>query len=354
MFEAAKRAWDRVPPTTERLFGSQAKLTLQKDLFKAISDLCVRILYRELCEWRRVNSVDAYQLSSLELRSKYLTFLSFLRSRQIERIITAKPVLLRLLSVIVRQWIDEAKEIITRVSSDWNELQGFLSTHKGTRHKVVAITGGLSDRHKGGRSVKMIQFDDGTRCLLKPKSLYLDAHWAQLVDDLNVLDPPVRLKAARVLSKEAYGWSEYIEHSDCNQLDDVRTFFRRAGAWLALLHCMAACDIHEENIIAQGVDPVITDLEMILQPNIDYRSSVNSEMEAYEAANQIISDSVVAVGLLPSVGKSHMSNIFAFGGVNANQPKRLTFAGKQLIPLPCTLTDPLALRSPTIFQVLRV
>ena len=46
-------------------------------------------------------------------------------------------------------------------------------------------------------------------------------------------------------------------------------FFRRAGAWLALLHVFAATDMHQENMIACGDHPVPIDLETILQPSAD-------------------------------------------------------------------------------------
>ena len=47
--------------------------------------------------------------------------------------------------------------------------------------------------------------------------------------------------------------------------DGCKRFFRRAGAWLALFHCFAASDMHQENMIAAGDHPVPIDLETILQ-----------------------------------------------------------------------------------------
>src|SRR4029077_7309564 len=82
---------------------------------------------------------------------------------------------------------------------------------------------------------------------------------------------------------------------------DCQRFFRRAGALLALLHCFAASDIHHENIIAAGDHPVPTNVETLLQAGA---TRADAESQAYEAARQLIANSVAAVGLLPSYGKS--------------------------------------------------
>ena len=75
----------------------------------------------------------------------------------------------------------------------------------------------------------------------------------------------IALKAARMVAGDGYGWTEFIDHIGCADQEGFRQFFRRAGAWLALFHCFAATDMHQENIIAAGDHPVPIDLEMIFQ-----------------------------------------------------------------------------------------
>ena len=89
---------------------------------------------------------------------------------------------------------------------------------------------------------------------------------------------------------------------DAGISNEFASFFRRAGAWLALLHCFAVTDMHQENLIAVGDQPVPVDLETTLQAAEQSRAD-NDDAKAYAAAREIISDSVMAVGLLPAYGR---------------------------------------------------
>ena len=99
---------------------------------------------------------------------------------------------------------------------------------------------------------------------------------------------------------------------------DFARFFRRAGGWLALFHCFAATDMHQENMIACGDHPVPIDLEMILQAGAEERSAEAPEDFAFAAAAEIVSNSVTAVGLLPAYGRSPDNIVFAVGGMTAD------------------------------------
>ena len=167
---------------------------------------------------------------------------------------------------------------------------------------VARIQGGLSDPHRGGRSVLLVEFDDGLRALYKPKDLRIDVAWQRLVERLNAR-APIDLRVAHALARDGYGWTEFVEHTECRGRHEFASFFRRAGAWLALMHCFVVADMHQENVIAVGDQPVPVDLETTLQAAEESHSD-NVDAKAYEAAREIISDSVMAVGLLPAYGRS--------------------------------------------------
>jgi type 2 lantibiotic biosynthesis protein LanM len=80
------------------------------------------------------------------------------------------------------------------------------------------------------------------------------------------------------------------------------------------MHCFAATDMHQDNLIAVGDHPVPVDLETTLQAAEDSRSD-NGDATAYEAAREIISDSVMAVGLLPTYGRSTDDTFVPVGGL---------------------------------------
>ena len=104
----------------------------------------------------------------------------------------------------------------------------------------------------------------------------------------------------RSIAGDGYGWTEFVEHTACDDAAGCQRFFRRAGAWLALFHCFAATDIHHENLVAAADHPVPIDLETLLQTP----ESRVTGAPAHEAARALIANSVAAVGLLPAYGKS--------------------------------------------------
>src|SRR5262249_12442012 len=67
----------------------------------------------------------------------------------------------------------------------------------------------------------------------------------------------------RVLDRRRYGWAEFVQAGPCGSREQVQRFYRRQGAYLALLYVLAATDFHYENVIAAGEHPVLVDLEAL-------------------------------------------------------------------------------------------
>ena len=122
----------------------------------------------------------------------------------------------------------------------------------------------------------------------------------------------------RAISRDGYGWTEFIDHTGCADQEGCKRFFRRAGAWLALFHCFAANDMHQENMIAAGDHPVPIDLETILQATTEEHKDQDPEDQAFDAAIETVANSVMMVGLLPAYGRSPDNNVFAIGGMTAD------------------------------------
>ena len=147
----------------------------------------------------------------------------------------------------------------------------------------------------------------------------LDASWHALIGRLNRAGPPVQLKAVLTLSRDGYGWTEYIDHTGCADREAFGRFFQRAGAWLALFHAFAGSDMHEENMIAAGDQPVPIDLEMILQASAPEYQSDTPETRAVELAAAKVAESVIMTGLLPAYARSPENKVYEVGGLNNQQ-----------------------------------
>lgn len=308
---AETRLWDGLTPSVRNILSASATRDLRGGLMTDLSELSAPAIYDLFAE-ARGQGVG------------YLDFVADMKAAGFGRLFDAKPVLLRLMSSLTRQWIDSSREIVVRLAIDLAAIRvDLLGTDAVSR--VTAIVGRLSDRHNFGRVVRIIEFEDGARVVYKPKDLRVDSAWAALVNKLNESAPPVELRAVRTLVREGYGWTEFIEHTKCERAQEFALFFRRAGAWLALFHVFAAVDMHQENILAAGAHPVPIDLEMILQAADQrvYGDPGDGAGQAYASAMQTVVDSVLTVGLLPAYGRHSTSKVFVIGGVNSNSSPRV-------------------------------
>ncbi|HEY7243596.1 MAG TPA: type 2 lanthipeptide synthetase LanM family protein [Xanthobacteraceae bacterium] len=292
-------------------------------LLKQLSGLAAPAIYERFNEGRKsrqsaTGTVDRERNGG---RSFYDRFTAAMKAAGFRILFEDKPVLLRLIASITRQWIEGSRELILRLDADLEMIRRYL-LRSGRSSLVTGIQGEISDLHNGGRSVRIVSFADGARLVYKPKDLRVETAWHALVERLNAAGAPVRLKAVRALARTGYGWAELIEHAGCGDAQGCARFFRRAGAWLALFHCFAATDMHHENMIAAGEHPVPIDLELILQASAEERQTGDIEAQALQAASEIVANSVMAVGLLPAYGKSSEDEIFTIGGVAAQPTSR--------------------------------
>lgn len=302
--QAQKRLWQGVDTAAAGNLNEAARTGLSLDLLHRLSALAAPALYDRFAKAR-------------DGGAGYREFVAAMTAGGFRALFEAKPVLLRLLATLVRQWIDTTGELIGRLAADLPAIRHeLLRSDAGGR--VAAIEAELSDPHNFGRSVQVVRFEDGTRVVYKPKDLRLDVAWHALIERLNGAGPPVTLKAVRAIARDGYGWTEFIDHVGCVDESGCARFFRRAGAWLALLHVFVATDMHQENMIATGEHPVPVDLETILQPAAEEHKVQEAEGEAFNAAIDVIANSVMTVGLLPAYGRGVDNSVFAMGGMTAD------------------------------------
>ncbi len=289
-----------------------ARAFLSLSLLKTLSGYCAPVLYERFAETRKQGPQ----------KGLYEHFVAEMKAGGWRLLFEQKPVLLRLIATLTRQWIDTTAEFLLRLDADMPAVRNALLP-PGTAARVIKIEGGLSDPHNGGRTVHLVTFEDGARVVYKPKDLRLDDAWHVLVERLNNASSPLDLRTAKVIARDGYGWTEFVDHVGCADARGYGRFFRRAGAWLALFHCFAATDIHQENMIAAGEHPVPIDLEMILQATAEEDKAQDMESQAVDAAREMVANSVMAVGMLPAFARSPDNNVFAFGAMTADWTNKI-------------------------------
>src|SRR5260370_17510865 len=91
-----------------------------------------------------------------------------------------------------------------------------------------------------------------------------------------------------------------MEHCYAAGDEELLTFYRGIGEWLAIMRLLGGSDLHAENMIAHRGSPVLIDCETVFTPKIP--PSPSGYGRAAHRAAQLISGTVLSVGLLPGRG----------------------------------------------------
>jgi type 2 lantibiotic biosynthesis protein LanM len=311
--QAAELLWSGLDRRTIANLADSAHAGLRQSLLRELCNLCAPAIYERFVVARSAGEGP----KPVHGTSRYDQFVADMQAGGFRRLFEEKPVLLRLIAILTRQWIETSREFALRLAADLSTIRRDI-VGSDAESTVARIEGNLSDPHNGGRSVRIVTFEDGSRVVYKPKDLRLDIAWHKLIERLNGANPPIELRAVRAIARGGYGWTEFITHAACADRAGYKRFFERAGAWLALFHCFVANDMHQENMIAAGDHPVPIDLETILQSTAGEHEGSDPEAEASDLATEKLASSVMMVGLLPAYGRTPDNNIFAMGGMTAD------------------------------------
>jgi hypothetical protein len=223
------------------------------------------------------------------------------------------PVLARLLGTATLRATQAGQEMLIRLAADRPALIGSLlgGTDPGP---AVAAEPGLGDRHREGRSVTAITFADGRKVVYKPRSLAPHALFGDVAVWLNRRVPRAGLRTARVVLRPGYGWQEFVTAWPLPSPAAADDFYRREGILLAALHALCAVDVHCENVVACGDQPVLIDLETLFHPAPPY-----PHLAGDDPAARALATSVHRTSLLPclTVGEHGQADLSGMGGDGA-------------------------------------
>ncbi|MEU4391896.1 type 2 lanthipeptide synthetase LanM family protein [Kribbella sp. NPDC023855] len=233
---------------------------------------------------------------------------------ELAEFLAAYPVLARVLGEACRQAVGGHLELLDRLAEDREQLIATLleGTDPGP---LLSITPG-GDPHRGGRSTATLTFTNGRQLIYKPRPLDLHAHFNDIVNWLNT-KTGLGLQTVRLLRRPGYGWLEYIDHTPCNDLTEVRRFYERQGALLALLYALDGTDMHYENLVASGDQPVLVDVETLFHPAVAATGPL-----AQDPAYAAFLSSVSRTSLLPLmvVGEHGAADLSGIGGDEGVSP----------------------------------
>ncbi|MGI3781960.1 MAG: type 2 lanthipeptide synthetase LanM, partial [Janthinobacterium lividum] len=311
----------RLAPGGWRRLDDEAHKALRRPLLLTLTTYAAQSLQLEFSLWRTQHQSGLSRLLgavySGDDHGLYDDFCRSLRRGGLLDFFTEYAVLGRLLGTITDLWIDATVEFLQRLDADWLVLQDLFGT-SGPLGRVSMVQPGLSDPHRGRRSVIVVSWDSGVRVVYKPKDLGIDQAFDQLLVWVNARPAPVTFRRTRLVVRSGYGWVEFVEHAPCRGSAEADRYYRGAGALLCLLHVLGATDCHYENIIAAGEHPVAIDLETLLRHH-----SAEEDERGTDAERRAIDElgrSALATGMLPvwqlGDGGSTVYDVSGLGGLD--------------------------------------
>ena len=300
-----------------RNFSNAAIDDISYQLLKTLSNFLTPYLFERFSKHIQLANKKTKGTSTTKRNKNYKEYVAFMiNNKGIINSFTEKPVMLRMIATITRQWIITNEELISRIEADQSEINKKFKLKLNTSNNVSKIIGDLSDPHNSGHTVQILELHDRNKFVYKPKDCGLDFKFAELIEKLNSEKGSLKLRIPKIISKESYGWSEHIDHNPLDQSEDESLFFKRAGAWLSLFHNFSGTDMHFENIIACKNHPVPIDIEMILQGSFSEHLSGQKERKSIDLANTKSINSVMSVGILPAYLKASDNQMIDIGGLS--------------------------------------
>lgn len=205
--------------------------------------------------------------------------------------------LIRLMDISVSNSVDYIKSIILNTENNFDKIVKSLDVEKDD--SIVTISLSEGDTHNGGKTVSILKFKSGKKLVYKPRVLDIDIKYYNFIEWINnqEIGEFLKLKAPKVYFIEEVGWVEFIEDCGCNSLDEVKNYYKRSGQLLSLMYSLNSKDFHMENVIAQGEQPILIDLETLLHSNL--YNIEQEELSDTQVAINIIKESVNVIGFLP-------------------------------------------------------
>jgi class II lanthipeptide synthase len=249
-----------------QLLSDQAHRSLERHLLESLSAYAAQTLYLAFSIERAQRRILPRESpTAMPNRTFYDDFVRRMCQGQLLTLFDTYPVLARLLATLTDRWVETTSEFLQRLAADLPDLQHAF----GGDFPLGAVTTlepGLSDPHRGRRTVMALRFGSGAKVVYKPKDVSLEEAFQLLLAWCNAHGSPLRLRTLSVLKRSTHGWVECADHQSCADQQAAQRYFRRAGMLLCLIYLLDGTDFHCENLIADGEYPLLIDLETLLQP----------------------------------------------------------------------------------------
>lgn len=304
--ERLKRALAALP--VDWIASEAVSERLADSLLERLCALGDQLLWQRFSEGRGAGAMLLAHLGTASdgngppIREHYEAFIRRHRRDGLDTLLREFPVFAALLGSTFTLWQAGSEELLRRVWADRHDLAARFSLTP--QHRLTSVSQGLSDPHRGGRAVAILRFtaDETVTIVYKPKDMGVDAAYQEALADLNAHTALPPLRTLKVLTREGYGYMEWVSHRLCQSPAELEQFYGNAGRLLAVLHGLGCTDCHHENLIASGDQLLLIDTETLLEPDVpDHigEASAGTPPPTPSLLQRRLQSSVLRSGLLP-------------------------------------------------------
>ncbi len=272
----------------------------RESLYAVLHNKLSRLLVLELNSARETG-----RLSAEDSEQRWQEFLELSSQRSFwDDLAIHYPSLLQRIGAIVRNRCLATLRFAQRWAADRRRLGGLCAggPYTGGLDELNELSFGAGDSHRGGATVAIAR-GEGWRVVYKPRSLAIDealrGFVAGLAEDHG---SALSVRIPEIVDHGDYGWAEFVAHRFAAGDEDLLSFYRGIGHLLALMRLLSGTDLHAENVIAHGGNPVVVDCETLFTPKIP--PSPSGYGDALDRAIGLITRTVLSIGLLPGRGVS--------------------------------------------------
>lgn len=268
-------------------FENKAIYNIENSIRNRLHTIADRILIREMNILK-----NNYKLvgNNENEEYKYFVYVKLVSFKYITYIYGKYNELLECVTSEINNAILFWKEIVDRIYNDRDKIV-FICDNKNFE-KIKNVYTGIADYHNGGRTVVVFSLDNGHKIVYKPRSLKNEIKFNQILKKL-YYKCGIDFYDYIIVDKEQYGWCQHIkENLDIKGLE-ISKFCYRMGINLFAAYILGSSDLHFDNLIIHGVNPVFIDLECI------FGAIVSRKLVSLMESNYKIEKTVLNSGILP-------------------------------------------------------
>lgn len=286
---------------------------------KNLEDILLSIASRTLV-WDVHEQKELLNLATLDDDFTFYLNKRFGNAERTEGFFREYPTLARLLSEKLDGYCKNFKMLIDSMVKNSKELEAVFNI--SPPFYITQWDGNQGDSHNGGKSAIILEIN-GVKLVYKYHNNNLLLQFNKFIAYINTYLVNDKLYTYDCVSGENYCFEKYISNTGCKDLSEIEIYYKRYGYLVALTYWLNSTDLHMENIIAKGSDPVIIDAETLLQAEERRVYSDDSTSLKYFENN-----SVITTGLLPM--NKHWKRQIDISGLNGIKQK-LPFKVRKLI-----------------------